>query len=328
MTLIKVTLILFSYNQEKFIESAAKSCIEQDYEGPLEIIFSDDFSTDSTFAILKRIAKKYDSGKHTLVVRQNSYNMGIGAHYNSAISQSNGELIFTAAGDDISHPQRISTLVNSWLANGKKSDLLTSNLLKIDIHGKSKGIIEVSDISQWKNPENWIKKRPYVVGAAHGFTRRLHLKFGNFVPDLVYEDQVMAFRATLAGGGLKVVDPLVNYREGGISQNKRTLRTASEYIDWSIKHFSRQRAQYTQIQKDLNTASRPDLWEGKMRRCLHEAQLILSLHDCNSIKEKVSVSLSSTHSTFGFRFKHLIFLSWPKLAISIQRLQQFLKQHY
>ena len=252
MSLPKVSLILFSFNQEKTILEAAHSCLSQDYRGELEILFSDDSSTDNTFDIIQALKDEYQGNQH-IKIHKNKSNLGIGAHYNQAIANTNGELIFTAAGDDISAPNRISTIVNAWLDNGKKADLITSDLQKIRTDGSDVEKVIVADLSYWDTPEKWIRKRPYVVGAAHAFTRRLHNQFGDFNTELVYEDQVMAFRASLAGGGLKVHEPLVLYREGGISQDKSNLATTSDYLKWSKKHYRLQRAQYLQIQADLKT---------------------------------------------------------------------------
>jgi glycosyltransferase involved in cell wall biosynthesis len=46
-----VTLVLFAYNQEKFIRQAMEGAFAQTYQ-PLEIIVSDDSSPDGTFAIM------------------------------------------------------------------------------------------------------------------------------------------------------------------------------------------------------------------------------------------------------------------------------------
>jgi glycosyltransferase involved in cell wall biosynthesis len=87
MNFPKVTVALISYNQENFIRAAAESCLSQDYRGSLEIIFSDDFSTDATFDIMTSIADSY-RGPHKVVLRRNSKNVGIGMHYNTPESVS------------------------------------------------------------------------------------------------------------------------------------------------------------------------------------------------------------------------------------------------
>ena len=47
-----VTFALFAYNQEKYIREAVEGAFSQTYQR-MEIILSDDCSTDSTFDILK-----------------------------------------------------------------------------------------------------------------------------------------------------------------------------------------------------------------------------------------------------------------------------------
>lgn len=325
MSLPKVSLILFSFNQEKTILEAAYSCLAQDYRGELEILFSDDSSTDNTFDIIQALKDEYQGNQH-IKIHKNKSNLGIGAHYNQAIANTNGELIFTAAGDDISAPNRISTIVNAWLDNGKKADLITSDLQKIRTDGSDAEKLIVADLSYWDTPEKWVRKRPYVVGAAHAFTRRLHKQFGDFNSELVYEDQVMAFRASLAGGGLKIHEPLILYREGGISQDKSNLATTSDYLKWSKKHCRLQRAQYLQIQADLRTVGREDLWNKKLAKKLDGASFVLALHNTINFSEKINVLSNFNKVSLFFKLKHFIYISNPEIAITIQKFQQKLKR--
>ncbi len=325
MTKPLVSLILLSYNQEKSITEAALSCLNQDFKGKIEILFSDDCSTDQTFHKLEKISSQYE-GPNTLTLHQNHKNLGVCLHYNSAIARTNGELIFTAAGDDISSPNRISTIVNAWLENGKKADLITSDLQKIRIDGSDAEKLIVADLSYWDTPEKWIRKRPYVVGAAHAFTRRLHNQFGDFDSELVYEDQVMAFRASLAGGGLKIHEPLVMYREGGISQDKSKLATPSDYLNWSKKHYQLQRAQYLQIQADLKTVGREDLWKKILARKLNGASFVLALHNTINLSEKINILSNFKKVSLFFKLKHFTYISNPEIAITIQKFQQKLKR--
>lgn len=325
MSLPKVSLILFSYSQEKTILDAAESCLAQDYLGELEILFTDDSSIDNTFNIIEKLKDEY-LGKHHLIIHKNIKNLGIGAHYNQAIAMTSGEIIFTAAGDDISTPNRVSTIVKAWLENGKQADLITSDLQKIRTDGSDAEKVTVADLSYWDTPEKWIRKRPYVVGAAHAFTRRLHNQFGDFNTELVYEDQVMAFRASLAGGGLKIQEPLVLYRVGGISQDKSNLVTSLDYLNWSKKHYRLQRAQYCQIQADLKTVGREDLWKKKLARKLDGASFVLALHSTSNLSEKINVLSNFKNVSLFFKLKHFTYIANPEIAITMQKIQQQLKR--
>lgn len=100
-----ITFALLAYNQEQFVEEAVQGALSQTYS-PLEIILSDDCSTDQTYAIMSDMARAY-IGPHKVCCRKNSSNLGIASHYNSVVGLATGELIVQAAGDDISMPDRV-----------------------------------------------------------------------------------------------------------------------------------------------------------------------------------------------------------------------------
>ena len=73
MSLPKISLILFSFNQEKTILEAAHSCLSQDYRGELDILFSDDSSTDTTFEIIQALKDGYQGNRH-ITIHKNKNN--------------------------------------------------------------------------------------------------------------------------------------------------------------------------------------------------------------------------------------------------------------
>ena len=73
-----VTFALFTFNQQRFVREAIAGAFAQNYS-PLEIIISDDCSTDRTFEIAQETAASY-SGPHCVTVRRTSKNRGTFAH--------------------------------------------------------------------------------------------------------------------------------------------------------------------------------------------------------------------------------------------------------
>lgn len=127
-----VTFALFAYNQEQYIREAIEGAFSQTYE-PLEIILSDDYSSDRTFKIMQEMAAAYQ-GPHTIVVRRSSLNCGIIDHVLSVAKIASGELMCVAAGDDISLPNRTSAIVKSWHRN-PKAVAFYSGCMDIDHNG-------------------------------------------------------------------------------------------------------------------------------------------------------------------------------------------------
>jgi glycosyltransferase involved in cell wall biosynthesis len=108
----RVTFAIFAYNQEKYIRAAVEGAFAQSYS-PLEIILSDDCSTDQTLAILDEMARHY-RGRHRVMVRSNRSNLGTYNHLLAVARESRGELLVVNAGDDISYPKRAAKLAEQF----------------------------------------------------------------------------------------------------------------------------------------------------------------------------------------------------------------------
>ena len=128
-----VSVCLLCYNQESYIEATVRAMLAQTYS-PLEIIVSDDCSTDGTWAVLQRIKEKY-KGPHQLVIHRNEQNQRIIRNLCTAMNLAHGELIVKADGDDISLPNRVEVLVSHWLKADKEPYCMCSAYRKMDIHG-------------------------------------------------------------------------------------------------------------------------------------------------------------------------------------------------
>jgi GT2 family glycosyltransferase len=247
----RASLLLLAYNQERFAEEAARSCLAQASE-PLEIVFSDDASSDRTHEILRSIAAEY-RGPHRVVVRRNETNLGITGHYNRLVEESRGELLITAAGDDTSHPERAARLLAAWDATGGRADLISSHVVDIDADGVEHGVLKVDDLAATADVAGWLRHRPFIIGAGHAFTRQLMHAFGPLDPAIHHEDQVMVFRALAAGGAVTVDAALVRYRRGGASA-RPAQRSAEQMRAWRIRRLGQEIAEREQLVRDAAVA--------------------------------------------------------------------------
>ena len=64
-----ITFALLAYNQESYIREAVEGAFAQNYS-PLEIILSDDYSTDKTYEIMKDLVDEY-KGFHIIKINRN-----------------------------------------------------------------------------------------------------------------------------------------------------------------------------------------------------------------------------------------------------------------
>jgi len=86
------SIIITTYNYEKYIQECVESALNQDFLGEYEIIVVDDYSTDSTSLILD----KYDS----IIRINNKRNLSLEASANNGIKKSIGKYIVRLDADD------------------------------------------------------------------------------------------------------------------------------------------------------------------------------------------------------------------------------------
>ncbi len=204
-----ITIALLAYNQEKFIFEAVSSILLQNYE-PLQIIISDDCSTDKTYSIANKLVGKYN-GSHQVLLNRNKKNLGIGGHINRIIELAEGELIVAAGGDDISLPNRVADTVEMWRNTGKKYLSICSEMLMINEAGecfnKLPKVKSVTFDKVLQPHSRWI------YGASHAWHKSLFDIFGPLRDDVVSEDKTIGFRSLLLGQEIGCIEkPLVKYR--------------------------------------------------------------------------------------------------------------------
>lgn len=106
----KVSFCIFTYNQEDYILDALKGAASQDYDD-MEIIVSDDCSSDNTAAVIKEFVEQYQ-GPHHFRVNINETNMGIAKNVCKVFYElAQGDILILADGDDVSLPNRTSITV-------------------------------------------------------------------------------------------------------------------------------------------------------------------------------------------------------------------------
>lgn len=210
-----ITYAILTFNQEKYIGLAIESALSQTYS-PLEIIISDDASTDSTPKIIRAMADNYH-GPHKITVNLNEKNHGIGKHVNKIFEMASGEFIVFSAGDDISLPGRTQKIIDLWLQKGRIPSSIYCGAIEIDSKGIQEGPLITALPTIRRTPESLIGySRPeklLLLGACASYAKDVHHKFGPLLDDLTVEDIPLAVRSSLLGGVEYIDEPLVKYRK-------------------------------------------------------------------------------------------------------------------
>jgi len=102
----KASILLLTYNQEKFVSTSLLGALNQDFDD-YEIIVADDGSTDRTMAVITQIVATH-ARRHLVRYMPKEANMGLVRNWNRAVAAAKGEILVGMAGDDISSPDRLA----------------------------------------------------------------------------------------------------------------------------------------------------------------------------------------------------------------------------
>jgi glycosyltransferase involved in cell wall biosynthesis len=95
----KVSVLMITYNHERFIEQAVRSVMMQKANFDWELVIGEDCSTDRTREIIEQLVKEF-SGRGSIRLLANEQNLGVGANFRRTYEACLGEYIAFLEGDD------------------------------------------------------------------------------------------------------------------------------------------------------------------------------------------------------------------------------------
>lgn len=141
---IKVSIVCNTYNQEKYIEDAIESFIDQKTNFDYEILIHDDASTDNTKKIIEKYYNNYPNLIKPIFQKENQYSKGVSI-MDIQLERANGKYIAFCEGDDFwTDVNKLQTQYDI-LENNTNIDMVAHAVTMIDENTKKqKGMISPS----------------------------------------------------------------------------------------------------------------------------------------------------------------------------------------
>jgi len=198
-----VSIAMATYNGDKFLVQQLESIVNQSHSN-IELIITDDASTDQTISIVKSYQAKYSFIKLFLHDR----NQGIIATFEHSFSLCTGDFIAVSDQDDIWELNKLEFLLKEM----NNEDVIYSNSALIDQNGKSL----FKQTAQLANLKSFYSGAPFLIGIClPGHSMLLNAKFAKSIipfPRVIMYDRWISFCAG-SNNGIKYVNkPLVKYR--------------------------------------------------------------------------------------------------------------------
>lgn len=223
----KVSILIFSYNQEYLIKETVISALNQDYPN-FEVVVADDGSTDGSPEVLRTLQTEYP-GRLSLVL--NKTNGGLTKNCNAALAVCSGELVATVGGDDICLPEKIRKQADVF----EKNPEVVLCFHPVEVFDSETGkTLRVTN--QTRNEDSFSTKEILIKGSCMAspsiMVRRNAIPDGGFDERLpMMSDWLFNIEVSLVGKIEKVDEVLLRYRRHKGSISWKTYHMFDEAMD-------------------------------------------------------------------------------------------------
>ena len=292
----KISIIIPTYNSEKYIEKVLNSILTQNYSN-YEIIIVNDGSTDNTLKILEE--KYLNNNCIKLITISNS---GPGIARKIGFENASGDLLFFIDSDDFLPNKDVLSNINSVMEKNP-CDLLTFNFYrKAKNKEKITNIFFNTTIKEGMYDEEFLKKNR-IEGALWGkiFVRSL-FKSEYFCESKNYEDYYSTYRYLNECKKIYFTQQIFYYtnRDNGNSISK--IYDDKKIIDTmkllkEIKNFSKYQDVVNTMICQFYTFSKNKFFEGKIcdtkniRECFDELKKELNYKSLFKVKRSMKILL-------------------------------------
>jgi glycosyltransferase involved in cell wall biosynthesis len=227
-----VSVALCTYNGARYVEEQVRSILGQDY-APLELVVSDDGSTDDTLALVRAVVAEAKSDIPLRVI-SGGPRLGVTLNFERAVAACQGDLIALSDQDDVWRADRLSTVVPLFEHD---ADLLlvNSDARLVDAGGVPFGAGLFASLGLRRGERLQISegrafdaliRRNLVTGAATLFRRTLLQWARPFPPEWVHDEWLGLVAAAMGRVELSS-EQLIDYRQHANNQigvAERTVR--------------------------------------------------------------------------------------------------------
>lgn len=213
-----VSVVVPSYNHEKFVRQCIESIINQTYKN-IELFVIDDGSKDNTSVILKELSEKYK------FYFERQENRGVINTTNKLLKMCKGKYISILASDDAWLPDKLEKQV-AFMEQNLEISACFGNELSIDAENNILPPHNQTFIGYKEYFfEDIISFNAYIAACTNLYRKEVFEKLGYYNPDILLEDLYLHLKMTDNKMRIVVLPHLLTYyrRHGNNFSNKSDI---------------------------------------------------------------------------------------------------------
>ncbi|WP_394906951.1 glycosyltransferase family 2 protein [uncultured Mesonia sp.] len=305
---VTISIVVITYNHAKFINQALNGIVSQKFDGSIELIISNDNSTDNTNEKINCFLKKFNQErKKDFLIKYYNHPKNLGAipNFKWSLSEAQGKYIAICEGDDYwTDPYKLQKQVD-FLENNPEYVVCSHNAKIIDSNGV---LLKDKKIPQLTKDRDY---SPYELQTG-AFLLTLGMVFRNVIKDyppnfskVLNGDTFLISILGAYGKGkyLENIQPAA-YRihEGGIWSTLETLKRLK-----ASRVFNKEMMVYHKNNKEVF-----NYWQQKQRNV--SRKLLRLLAEIDNFKDYFSINI--------------FYITQNPVFTSRYRLKELLKQNY
>lgn len=257
-----VSIILCTYNGEKYIKEQINSLLNQTYSS-VEILVIDDCSTDGTVEILEKYAQE-----NKIILHKNTSNKGVNKNFYYGFALAKGDFIAPCDQDDVWLAHKITAMTEAI----KDNDLIYCNSALMTENGALTGEIMSDRVFFMKKSDcTTFAYSNCIAGHASLFKKTLlNDCYPFYEKGELYYDYWVAFTAACVGKIDYIQEPLVYFRRhnNALTHHQQSNTPKSELQRYKIQQL---------VDRLYGFANHPKL-------TVADKQLLEKLHQYNRLR--------------------------------------------
>lgn len=226
----KLSVIVPCYNCERTIEQTVLSIFRQQPVFPFDVTMVDDGSTDATYAKMQELARAHRG----VTLLRHERNLGGGAARNTAVANSDGDLVLCVDGDDILGPGLLEKMTRFW--SRKRCDGVGMST-SIKFQGDS--VDNIAYVTEFEATGRAVQFESFLAGDKNPLevvfmlTRAAFDRVGGYPTEHGFDTQGMGFRFLCHGLAAYVCPEAVYYHRVGLPRSYYKREQLAGKINWN-----------------------------------------------------------------------------------------------